>query len=87
MVITEPCKGWKDGRHVTQQNNIQHKDTKHINKKRDTQNKDTQHYRIQSFFLLSVSNKPVLLSVIMLTVVFPQRRARDQRSSLFGFEH
>jgi hypothetical protein len=35
--------------------------------------------------MLSVTNKPIMLSVVMLSVMVPlERLARDKRSSLFG---
>jgi hypothetical protein len=64
----------------TEHYGIQHNDTQH-NKKHDTQNNDIQYNDTTNWyaechvcwvsFMLSVTNKPNMLSVVMLNVVAP----------------
>jgi hypothetical protein len=70
------CLFWR--RHDTQHKDIHLNDTQHNNLIRDTQHNDTQHNVVDCYsechlcsvsIMLSVQNKPIMLSVILLSVI------------------
>ncbi len=58
----------KPGRHDTWPNDIQHNDTDRNNKKRDTQHNSTRCCLYWESFMLRVTNEPIVLGVVMLSV-------------------